>query len=46
VLDNCPTYYDEIKNPSDYQTITRKVDKKSYKTMGQLAHDIELIFAK
>jgi transcription initiation factor TFIID subunit 2 len=46
ILDGCPTYYAEIKHPSDYKTIMGKIDQKQYKTMGALARDIELIFAK
>jgi len=42
IEDGCPTYLDEIKEPMDFGTI----DKKKYKTMGQLAYDIELVFAK
>jgi transcription initiation factor TFIID subunit 2 len=30
----------------DLGTIAKKIDQKKYKTMGQLAADIELIFAK
>ncbi|KAL7425129.1 hypothetical protein Q5752_000817 [Cryptotrichosporon argae] len=44
VRDGCPTYFDEIKEPSDYVTIGKKIDTKKYKSMGQLARDIELIF--
>lgn len=46
IRDGCPTYYDEIKNPSDYQTVMKKVDAKKYRTMGELARDVELIFSK
>lgn len=46
VRDGCPTYYQEIAHPSDYQTVTKAIDQKRYTTMGQLARDIELIFAK
>lgn len=46
IRDGCPTYFDEIRHPSDYQTITKKIDSKKFKTMGELANDIELIFAK
>ena len=30
----------------DLGTIAKKIDRKRYTTMGQLAYDIELIFAK
>ncbi|BEJ12391.1 hypothetical protein CspHIS471_0208510 [Cutaneotrichosporon sp. HIS471] len=45
VLDGCPTYYEEIKHPSDYQSIMKKIDGKRYRTMGDMAKEIELIFA-
>ncbi|GMK55103.1 hypothetical protein CspeluHIS016_0201590 [Cutaneotrichosporon spelunceum] len=45
IRDGCPTYYDEIKHPSDYQSIMRKIDGKKYRTMGEMAKEIELIFA-
>jgi transcription initiation factor TFIID subunit 2 len=46
IIDMCPTYLAEIKEPMDFGTITKKIDGKAYKTMGQLAYDIELVFAK
>lgn len=46
IMDGCPTYLDEIKEPMDLGTIMKKVETKKYKTWGQLAYDIELIFAK
>ena len=46
VNDGCPTYLDEIKEPMDLGTIAKKLEGKKYKTMGDLAYDIELIFAK
>ncbi|CAK9784528.1 unnamed protein product [Cutaneotrichosporon oleaginosum] len=45
IRDGCPTYYEEIKHPSDYQSIMKKIDGKKYRTMGELAREIELIFA-
>jgi len=39
-------YLQEIKEPMDLGTISKQMDGKRYKTMGQLARDIELIFAK
>ncbi|OXC60064.1 hypothetical protein LQV05_005617 [Cryptococcus neoformans] len=45
ILDGCPTYLDEIKHPMDLGTIGKKIDQKKYKTMGQFARDIELVFA-
>lgn len=39
-------YLDEIKHPMDLGTIGKKIEQKKYKTMGQFARDIELVFAK
>jgi transcription initiation factor TFIID subunit 2 len=41
-----PSYLVEIKEPMDLGTIVKKMDLKKYKTMGQLASDIERVFAK
>ena len=38
-------YYDEIKHPMDFATITTKLSKGEYKTMDDFGHDIELIIA-
>lgn len=46
IADGCPTYLQEIKEPMDLGTVSKKIDGKRYKTMGQLAYDIELIFNK
>ncbi|WVF68463.1 hypothetical protein IAT40_003229 [Kwoniella sp. CBS 6097] len=43
--DGCPTYLDEIKHPMDFGTIGKKLEGKKYKTLGQFAGDIELVFA-
>jgi len=45
VRDGCPTYLDEIKEPMDLGTISAKVEGRKYQTMGQLAYDVELVFA-
>ncbi|KAK4688551.1 transcription initiation factor TFIID subunit 2, partial [Tremellales sp. Uapishka_1] len=45
VRDGCPTYLDEIREPMDFGSIQKKIDRKSYKSMGDLAYDIELVFA-
>ncbi|WWD20285.1 hypothetical protein CI109_104761 [Kwoniella shandongensis] len=45
VLDGCPTYLDEIKHPMDFGTIGKKLDQKKYRTLGQFARDVELVFA-
>lgn len=39
-------YLEEIKHPMDLGTIGKKIEQKKYKTMGQFARDIELVFAK
>lgn len=39
-------YLNEIKEPMDLGTIEKKVDSKRYRTMGQLARDVELVLAK
>ncbi|RXK36392.1 hypothetical protein M231_06358 [Tremella mesenterica] len=44
IADGCPTYLDEIKEPMDLGTITKKMDGRQYTTMGALAYDIELVF--
>ncbi|KZT08630.1 uncharacterized protein LAESUDRAFT_45791 [Laetiporus sulphureus 93-53] len=43
VLDGCPTYYDEIKEPMDFSTISNKLNEGAYATMEDFAQDIELI---
>ncbi|WWC92779.1 uncharacterized protein L201_007738 [Kwoniella dendrophila CBS 6074] len=45
IADGCPTYLTEIKHPMDFGTISKKLESKKYKTLGQFANDIELIFA-
>lgn len=40
------SYLDEIKEPMDLGTISKKIDQKKYKTMGDLAYDIELVIKK
>nr|XP_019043571.1 transcription initiation factor TFIID subunit 2 [Kwoniella bestiolae CBS 10118]OCF22501.1 transcription initiation factor TFIID subunit 2 [Kwoniella bestiolae CBS 10118] len=45
IADGCPTYLDEIKQPMDFGTIVKKIDGRKYKTLGQFARDIELVFA-
>ncbi|WRT69673.1 uncharacterized protein IL334_006663 [Kwoniella shivajii] len=45
IMDGCPTYLDEIKNPMDFSTINKKIDNRKYKTLGQFARDVELVFA-
>ncbi|ORX37731.1 hypothetical protein BD324DRAFT_623057 [Kockovaella imperatae] len=44
IADGCPTYLQEIKEPMDFGTISKKIDQKKYHTMGELAYDIELVF--
>ncbi|PCH34126.1 hypothetical protein WOLCODRAFT_130217 [Wolfiporia cocos MD-104 SS10] len=45
VLDGCPTYYDEIKDPMDLGTISTKLSEAAYATMEDFAKDVELILA-
>ncbi|WFD29826.1 hypothetical protein MSPP1_000839 [Malassezia sp. CBS 17886] len=45
VRDNAPTYYDEIKYPMDLGTVERKLGDGSYRTMGDFAADVRLMFA-
>lgn len=45
VRDGCPTYLDEIAEPSDFGTIQKNIELKKYSTMGQLARAIELVFS-
>jgi transcription initiation factor TFIID subunit 2 len=42
----CLDYFDEIKHPMDLGTVMKKVEQKKYRSMGQLASDIELVFNK
>ena len=39
------SYYDEIKHPMDFDTMTVKLSKGEYKTMDDFANDIGLIIA-
>ncbi|EMD32531.1 hypothetical protein CERSUDRAFT_118583 [Gelatoporia subvermispora B] len=45
VLDGCPTYYDEIKEPMDFATMGNKFTEGAYTTMEDFAKDVELVFA-
>lgn len=45
MADGCPTYLDEISEPSDFGTIQKKIELKKYTTMGQMAREIELVFS-
>ncbi|KAI0937072.1 hypothetical protein AcV5_005059 [Taiwanofungus camphoratus] len=44
VLDGCPTYYEEIKEPIDFGTMSTKLSEGAYATMEDFAQDVELIF--
>ncbi|KAI0652328.1 hypothetical protein C8Q79DRAFT_937038 [Trametes meyenii] len=44
VRDGCPTYFEEIKEPMDFGTITTKLNENKYQTMDQFARDVELVF--
>lgn len=38
------SYYDEIKEPMDFETMGKKLDKHQYATMEQFARDMFLVF--
>ncbi|KAL4251521.1 Transcription initiation factor TFIID subunit 2 [Abortiporus biennis] len=44
VRDGCPTYYDEIKNPMDFGSMSTKLTEHAYVTMEEFAADVDLIF--
>ncbi|KAI0348152.1 hypothetical protein BDW22DRAFT_1480005 [Trametopsis cervina] len=44
-LDGCPTYYDEIKNPMDFGTMSAKLTAGEYKSMEEFGADVDLIIA-
>ncbi|KZT72927.1 hypothetical protein DAEQUDRAFT_685309 [Daedalea quercina L-15889] len=44
IMDGCPTYYDEIKEPMDFGTMSTKLSEGAYVTMEEFAKDVELIF--
>lgn len=37
-------YYDEIKKPMDFRTLSEKLARGDYKTMEEFAEDVYLIF--
>lgn len=39
------SYYEEIKHPMDYQTITKNLDRKKYANMEEFADDLRLVYA-
>ena len=39
-----PDYYDIIKSPMDFSTISRKIDEHDYETFQQFQDDVGLIF--
>ncbi|KIY52676.1 hypothetical protein FISHEDRAFT_63651 [Fistulina hepatica ATCC 64428] len=43
VKDGCPTYYDEIKEPMDLGTMTRKLTMGEYTTLEGFKKDMELM---
>ncbi|KAF9075021.1 hypothetical protein BDP27DRAFT_1316349 [Rhodocollybia butyracea] len=45
VRDGCPTYLDEIKHPMDLGTMSSKLARGAYNTMGEFRKDMELIFS-
>ena len=40
-----PRYYEEIKEPMDFGTMSTKLDENKYTTMEEFGRDVELIFA-
>ncbi|KAJ6623113.1 hypothetical protein B0H10DRAFT_2011228 [Mycena sp. CBHHK59/15] len=44
-LDGCPTYFDEITHPMDFDTISGKLTTHRYKSMEDVRKDIELVFS-
>ncbi|EJD48509.1 hypothetical protein AURDEDRAFT_112948 [Auricularia subglabra TFB-10046 SS5] len=44
VLAGCPTYYDEIKHPMDFDTMGKKLDAGEYDSMEDFQSDVILIF--
>jgi len=43
--DGCPTYFDEIKNPMDFGTVTQNLNSGKYSTMEEFTRDVELVFS-
>ncbi|PIL31521.1 hypothetical protein GSI_06223 [Ganoderma sinense ZZ0214-1] len=43
--DGCPTYYDEIKHPMDFGTMSEKLVQGKYSSMEEFARDVELVFS-
>ncbi|KAJ3797877.1 TATA-binding protein associated factor Taf2 [Lentinula aff. detonsa] len=44
VRDGCPTYFEEIKHPMDFGTISAKLGRGEYNSMEGFRKDIELVF--
>jgi len=38
------SYYEEISHPMDYQTMTRKLDRRKYSSMEDFADDLRLVY--
>ncbi|KAF9055881.1 hypothetical protein BJ165DRAFT_1336062, partial [Panaeolus papilionaceus] len=45
IRDGCPTYYEEIRHPMDFSTISTKLTEGKYPTMEDFKKDVELIFS-
>ncbi|KAJ3830293.1 hypothetical protein F5880DRAFT_1516515 [Lentinula raphanica] len=45
VRDGCPTYFDEIKHPMDFGTISTKLGRGEYSSMEDFRKDMELVFS-
>lgn len=45
ILDNCPDYFDYIKNPMDLGTVRKKLLTDQYKSVSEWKNDVNLIWA-
>ncbi|KAG2155663.1 TATA-binding protein associated factor Taf2 [Suillus clintonianus] len=43
--DGCPTYYEEIKHPMDFGTMTQRLNEGKYSTMDDFQKDVELVLS-
>ncbi|OJA15957.1 TAF2 protein [Rhizopogon vesiculosus] len=43
--DGCPTYYEEIKHPMDFGTMTQRLNEGKYLTMEDFQKDVELVLS-
>ncbi|KAK7058614.1 hypothetical protein VNI00_002250 [Paramarasmius palmivorus] len=45
IADGCPTYFEEISHPMDFDTMSGKLSGGQYRTMDDFRKDIELVFS-